>query len=140
MKPKYTSGSRIHKAIYSLSLCPKTAIDLRRNIDFQESMPRMFESVINPAIEDGLISSVGEMLYLTQRGQDKLAEMGPPRQTPKATPKISKMEGTYTGSDLRQLAVRPGAYDFLQHPSLIGGRRYERPDQTPQADRSQRGG
>lgn len=34
----------------------------------------------------------------------------------------------YTGEDLRQLANRRGAYDFLNCPSLIGGKRFYRKD------------
>ena len=126
MKLKYTVGSRIHKALDALKICPKEPADLRKTIDFQGSLPQMMDTVITPAIFDGLIAKNDGMLSLTQKGVEKLVQLGSIKKPLKSVGKVSKMEGTYAGNELKRLSVRPGAYDFLECPSLIGDRRYER--------------
>ena len=126
MNLKYTAGSRIHKSLNALKICPLEPAELKKKIDCQDSVPRMMEEVISPAMKDGLIVRKGNVLELTQRGLDKLLELGPIKKVLKPLQKLSKMEGVYDGAELKNVSSRPGAYDFLNCPSLIGDRRYER--------------
>lgn len=126
MKSKYTIGSRIHKALNALRICPQESVYVRKTIDFQGSLPQMMDTVIMPAVNDGMIFKNGSLLSLTTKGAEKLKELGAIRKPMKTVPKVSKMEGTYSGVELRKQSARPGAYDFLDCPSLLGDRRYDR--------------
>lgn len=46
-----------------------------------------------------------------------------PRQASTAARIVADIRTAYTCPELGRTCQRPGAYDFLQHPSLIGGHR-----------------
>lgn len=54
------------------------------------------------------------------------AALSPARDAPQQAPTFTRLAArsdTYTCPELGRTCQRPGAYDFLQHPSLIAGQR-----------------
>lgn len=71
---------------------------------------------LNEAEQQGFCVFIGEHWNLTQAGRDALAKKKEPRfKEGRICAGIAT--GTYNGADLRRLANRPGAYDFIDIPS-----------------------
>ena len=123
MKSKYTRGSHIHQALVRISREPMNELILRKEIS-TASMTRFYESVIRPLIADGLAESKVGVLYITDKGNQKVDELGPVKE--KLPPqyaesrKINRMEGLYKGNELKPQQNRPAGNDHLSLPSRTG--------------------
>ena len=123
MKAKYMRNSRIHQTLASLHLMPRNARELLKMTGWSESMGRFEESVLNPLTNDRYATRVGIMYTITAAGEEKLVEMGGVKlPLPKAAQKPYEFRRLDLG-DYRKAAVRPGADDHEQCPSLVGDRR-----------------
>lgn len=85
---------------------------------------------LNDAEQQGYCVYVNEAWMLTQSGRDALAKKKETRFT-EGRICAGTATGVYDGSDLRQLANRPGAYDALNVPSLYHFGRVYRKDANP---------
>lgn len=73
---------------------------------------------LNEAEQQGFCVFIGEHWHLTQSGRDALEKKKEPRFT-EGRICAGTATGTYNGADLRRLANRPGAYQFLDIPSVM---------------------
>lgn len=130
---KYSRNSSIHRTLEYIVQVPVTAIYLRPMIT-NESMSRFLESCIQPLINDGYVEKDGLLLKATEKGREKLLEMGPvKKRLPKVVTKNWMTAPTYDGAELKRNSVRPGADRFLAVPSLIGDQRVYRDGTKEQA-------
>lgn len=74
--------------------------------------------------QKGLVVEIGELWHITQAGREFLAE----KPVKKVKVAAGTTEGSYDGKELTRTCMRPGAYDFLQYPSLMGNERIYRGD------------
>ena len=67
-------------------------------------------------IDLGYVFKDGDLFCITRIGRDHME---------RKVPKINKVWGheVYRGSELQMGSMRPGAYDFLKCPSLMGEKR-----------------
>lgn len=127
MISRYTRGTYIHYTLDHLSRTPTDEHDLRKLIaPAYVSMPRFHESVIKPLLDDGMIRHDSLGFILTQKGLDKLAVMGMPKRRMPVSTKMSKLNGSYDGAELRHNPHRPGQDDHERWPSRRGDGLYYR--------------
>ena len=124
MISKYTAGSKIHQALERIRQGNVTAQDLRREINYTESILRLEEFIINPLINDGYIyrgdtPNFYSFLKITPKGEEKYLEMGTARRRTKKVDRVNKFVGTYDGKELKAFTGRPGAMDHEKYPSLM---------------------
>jgi hypothetical protein len=76
MKSKYTLGSKIHQALCKLEICNMDANTLRKIIDFRESTSIFDRVIIQPLVNDQMITRVDINFYITPQGLARLDSMG----------------------------------------------------------------
>ena len=124
MISKYTSGSRIHQALERINRSSVTAQELRKEINYTESILRLEEFIINPLLADGYITR-GEtnnffaLLIVTPKGEEKYRDMGVVKKHMPKVEKLDRFVGTYEGKELKAFTGRPGAMDHEKCPSLM---------------------
>lgn len=89
------------------------------------SRPKLTSLVHNPCIFAGWVKLEDDTYSITELGAEVLL-----RESTKLTAKKSNVvranlftppKGDYMGEDLKRVAHRPGAFDYLQCPSIING-------------------
>lgn len=116
MISKYTKNSKIHQALDRLYREPMAPGELRRAIEFKESMSKFDASIIVPLTNDRCILRKEQKYFITPRGQEKLMELG--RIKKYLTPVTRHIgSGPYDGAELRKSVERPGADDHFKYPS-----------------------
>lgn len=125
MISKFTKNSKIHQALDCLYRLPMNGMEIKKTINFNDSMPKFEASIIVPLINERFAVRKDMKYFLTPAGQDKLMELG---QIKQRIPNSSKVvgSGTYDGAELRKNVERPGADDHLEYPSRRGNNLYFR--------------
>jgi len=124
MISKYTSGSKIHQALERINKSSVTAQELKKEINYTESILRLEEFIITPLLSDGYIRR-GETvnfyspLIITPKGEEKYLSMGMVKRHAPRVEKINRLSGTYDGKELKAFTGRPGAMDHEKYPSLM---------------------
>ena len=124
MISKYTSGSKIHQALERINKSSVTAQELKKEINYTESILRLEEFIITPLLSDGYIRR-GETvnfyspLIITPKGEEKYLSMGMVKRHAPRVEKINRLNGTYDGKELKAFTGRPGAMDHEKYPSLM---------------------
>jgi len=131
MISKYTTGSKIHMALERIYLSGLTAQDLRKEINYKESILRLEEFIISPLIFDGFVVKENRTdfhphLVVTKAGEQKYISMGPVKIRKPKVDRISNLVGTYAGLELKPFEGRPGSMDHMKYPSLMGEVRFYR--------------
>jgi len=124
MISKYTVGSRIHQALERIYKSRVTAQELRKEINYTESILRLEEFIVTPLMSDGYVErtngdSFHPYLTITRKGEEKYMEMGVVKRRIPKLEKIDRFVGTYDGKELRSFTGRPGAMDHEKYPSLM---------------------
>ena len=124
MISKYTVGSRIHQALERIYKSRVTAQELRKEINYTESILRLEEFIVTPLISDGYVErtngeSFHPYLTITHKGEEKYLEMGVVKRPMPRAEKVDKFVGTYDGKELRAFTGRPGAMDHEKYPSRM---------------------
>lgn len=124
----FERNSMQHKVLHTLRF---------ENLSTQQvvkTMGRTAKGVMNLRIILGdlnrknYVTSVGfDQWQLTDLGRDVCLTLGG-EPTPKQRNSRAKTAGiwsrpTYDGTELGNTCMRPGAYDYMAHPSLVSGRR-----------------
>lgn len=125
MISKFTKNSKIHQALDCLYRLPMNGAEIKKTINFNDSMPKFEASIIVPLINERFAVRKDMKYFLTPAGQDKLMELG---QIKQRIPNSSKVVGTghYDGAELRKSVERPGADDHMKYPSRMNNRLYYR--------------
>lgn len=125
MISKFTKNSKIHQALDCLYRLPMNGMEIKKTINFSDSMSKFEASIIVPLINERFAVRKDMKYFLTPAGQDKLMELG---QIKQRIPNSSKVvgSGTYDGAELRKNVERPGADDHLEYPSRRGNNLYFR--------------
>jgi len=125
MISKFTKNSKIHQALDCLYRLPMNGMEIKKTINFSDSMSKFEASIIVPLINERFAVRKDMKYFLTPSGQDKLMELG---QIKHRIPNSSKVvgTGTYDGAELRKNVERPGADDHLEYPSRRGNNLYFR--------------
>ena len=125
MISKFTKNSKIHQALDCLYRLPMNGMEIKKTINFSDSMSKFEASIIVPLINERFAVRKDMKYFLTPAGQDKLMELG---QIKQRIPNSSKVvgTGTYDGAELRKNVERPGADDHLEYPSRRGDNLYFR--------------
>jgi len=76
MKSKYTLGSKIHQALCKLEFLSMDAGSLRKIIDFRESTSIFDRVIIQPLVNDQMISRTDINFHITPQGIARLDSMG----------------------------------------------------------------
>jgi hypothetical protein len=92
----------------------------RRAVNFKDSSKIFDQSVIQPLLNDGMITRTEMQYHITPKGSEKLDHLG--RYTnPVAKTKRAPVEFVpYDGNELLGKAVRIGADDHFNFPSRRG--------------------
>ncbi len=123
MISKYTKNSKIHQALEALSFLPVDAIELRRKIQFRESMQRFEHYIVLPLTSDKLIKLTDYKFVITELGLERLSELGTVKKVLAPTPArnfIPEKVETYRGDELKPQQMRPEANIHFGFPSRIG--------------------
>jgi len=132
MISKYTAGSKIHQALERINRSSLTAQELRKEINYTQSILRLEEFIISPLLSDGYIvrgetNNFFSLLRVTPKGEEKYRELGVVKRHMPRIEKIDRFVGSYDGKELKAFTGRPGAMDHEQYPSLFpDGPRYRR--------------
>ena len=123
MKSKYTIGSKIHQALCRLEMGGMDAGTLRKSIDFKESSSIFDRAIIQPLVNDSMISRMDVNFYITPTGVARLDSMG--RFIKSRLTRREKQEWqVYVYIETK--SVRPSADDHLQCGSRRGNKVYFR--------------
>jgi hypothetical protein len=76
MKSKYSIGSKIHQALCKLETAGMDAGTLRKSIEFKESSSIFDRVIIQPLVNDGMVSRQDINFYITPVGVTRLDSMG----------------------------------------------------------------
>lgn len=118
-------NSSQHKALNTLRLGPKGLAEMRKMIDYTQSIQKFQDEVINFLSNGGFIKRQNERFFITERGDNALIEHGAPRKIYRGT--IHHIPGpTYQGLEILISVQRPGADDHLEYPSRRSGKLYYR--------------
>ena len=123
MISKYTKNSKIHQALEALSFLPVDAIELRRKIQFRESMQRFEHYIVLPLTADKLIKLTDYKFVITEMGLERLSELGTVKKMLAPTPArnfVPAQIDIYDGAELKPQQVRPEANIHFEFPSRIG--------------------
>ena len=120
MQPKYTRMSRIHQSLCKIEVMAMEAGHWRRVVNFKDSTKIFDQSIIQPLLNDGMITRNETLYYITPKGSEKLDHLG--RYTnPVAKTKRAPVEFVpYDGNELLSKSVRIGADDHFSFPSRRG--------------------
>jgi hypothetical protein len=119
MIPKYTRGSKIHRALAHLGILPREPNDLVKLINFGESATRLQNQILSPLKDDGFARWEGDKFVITELGKEKLLELG---QIKNRLPGIDS-KPKHIPLNLRDYLspiFRVGADDHEQYPSRVG--------------------
>lgn len=122
MISKYTRGSTIHRALERIVRQPISAEDLRKQVT-KESMPRFLLAVLHPLIKDGFVRAKDGVYEATPAGEERYSYLGAVKvQSPRLRPedRVSRLNTTYDGEELRQQQNRPAGNDHENYPSRMG--------------------
>jgi hypothetical protein len=123
MKSKYTIGSKIHQALCKLEIGGMDAGALRKAIDFKESSSIFDRAIIQPLVNDLMISRMDVNFYITPTGVARLDSMG--RFIKSRLTRREKVEWT-TYVFKETPSVRPHADDHFEHASRRGNKLFYR--------------
>ena len=119
MISKYTRGSKIHRALAHIGILPRDPLELVKMISFAESSSRFQKQIIEPLKNDGFAKWESGKLAITDKGKEKLLEMG---QVKIRLPGIDS-KPKHIPLNLRDYLspiFRRGADDHEQYPSRVG--------------------
>lgn len=119
MISKYTRGSKIHRALAHIGILPRDQQELSKLINFSESASRFVKQIIEPLKNDGFAKWENHKLVITDKGKEKLLEMG---QVKTRLPGIDS-KPKHIPLNLRDYLspiFRRGADDHEQYPSRVG--------------------
>ena len=124
MISKYTVGSKIHQALERIRRSNVTAQDLRKEINYTESILRLEEFIVAPLISDGFVvrtrgHSIYPVLAITPSGEERYLSLGLSKKRRLKVERIDRFVGTYDGNELKPFIGRPGAMDHEKCPSLM---------------------
>jgi hypothetical protein len=123
MISKYTIGSKIHQALCKLENLAMDPLTLRKSIDFKESTNIFDLHIIQPLVNDRMISRVDTIYKITPVGISRLDNMG--RFVKKKLQRKEKVVWTtYTHKEVE--AVRPHADDHFKWASRRGNQLFYR--------------
>jgi hypothetical protein len=123
---KYIRNSAIHRTLEAICMSPYTDVELKPKIT-RESLGRFIESCITPLLADRFIIRRNGFYESTEAGRNRLEYLGPSKkQIPHRKPSTWMERSMYDGVELKAKAVRPGADDHEQCPSLVGNTRFWR--------------
>ena len=118
MISKYTRGSKIHRALAHIGILPRDPLELVKMISFSESSSRFQKQIIEPLKNDGFAKWESGKLAITDKGKEKLLEMG---QVKTRLPGIDS-KPKHIPLNLRDYLspiYRAGAEDHEQYPSRV---------------------
>jgi len=118
MISKYTRGSKIHRALAHIGILPRDPLELVKMIGFAESSSRFQKQIIEPLKNDGFAKWESGKLAITDKGKEKLLEMG---QVKTRLPSVDS-KTKHIPLNLRDYLspiYRAGAEDHEQYPSRV---------------------
>jgi hypothetical protein len=117
---------RIHQLniLKRLEKGPRTLKSFSHN-DQSAHLSVHFERYLAELQAAGYVVEIQELWHLTHSGYAAVAEK---QQKKVFVDRIcaGTTEGFYDGKELTRTCMRPGAYDFLEYPSLMGDKRFYR--------------
>lgn len=119
MISKYTRGSKIHRALAHIGILPRDSMELVKMINFAESSSRFQKQIIDPLKNDGFAKWESGKLAITEKGKEKLLEMG---QVKTRLPSVDN-KTKHIPLNLRDYSspvTRAGADDHEKYPSRVG--------------------
>jgi|GEM_PF-3442835 len=124
MISKYTAGSKIHQALERIRKSSISSQELRKEINYTESILRLEEFIVTPLISDGFVirtngHSFFPLLTITPKGEEKYLSMGLAKRRVAKVDRVDRFVGTYDGKELKAFTGRPGAMDHMKCPSLM---------------------
>jgi hypothetical protein len=123
MKSKYTLGSKIHQALCRLEIVGMDANSLRKAIDFRESTSIFDRVIIQPLVNDQMVTRTDINFFITPQGVARLDSMG--RFIKSRLTRVEKAVWT-TYVHKETFSVRPHADDHFQWASRRGNQLFYR--------------
>jgi len=120
MQPKYSRMSRIHQALCKIEITAMEAGQWRRAVNFKDSSKIFDQSVIQPLINDGMVTRKEMLYFITPKGSEKLDFLGRYTNPVAKTKRAPVVFVPYDGNELVGKSVRIGADDHFNFPSRRG--------------------
>jgi hypothetical protein len=116
---KFVKNSKILQALNVLAFVPMNESELKKKIDFTQSVPRFNEHIIMPLTNGGYVYRDQSHYKITETGKDLLEYLGIIKIKLPASAKFVP-NGSYDGEDILKPSVRTSGDDHFRCPSRRG--------------------
>lgn len=99
-----------------------TTIEIRGEVSYKSTDINLRRMLLQMQDQGYVVEKQTDVWAITDAGLEVVHQAGPAKLVRKAANDLFRRP-TYDGHDLRDLSVRPGAFDYRGYPSLVGGRR-----------------